>query len=66
MGVSGQRHAPAELYPKGKDPRYLLDRRLGVPQSRSGHKLEEKFSCVCRGLNTDRPVVHFEDRHYID
>jgi hypothetical protein len=22
-GVSGQRHAPAALYPRGEDPRYL-------------------------------------------
>jgi hypothetical protein len=22
MGVSGQRHAPTALYPRGKDPRY--------------------------------------------
>jgi hypothetical protein len=32
MGVSGQRHAPAALYPE-KDPRYPLDRKLGGPQS---------------------------------
>jgi hypothetical protein len=37
MGVSGQHHAPAALY-----PRYPLYRRLGEPQSRSGHRLEEK------------------------
>jgi hypothetical protein len=37
-GVSGQRHAPAALYPRGKDPWYTLDRRLGGPQSRSGHR----------------------------
>jgi hypothetical protein len=24
MGVSGQRHAPAALFPQGKDPRYPL------------------------------------------
>jgi hypothetical protein len=29
MGVSSQRHAPAALYPRGKDPRYPLDTRLG-------------------------------------
>jgi hypothetical protein len=30
-GVSGQRHAPAALYPRGKrPPRYPLDRRLGI------------------------------------
>jgi len=28
-GVSGQRHAPAALYSKGKDRRYPLDRKLG-------------------------------------
>jgi hypothetical protein len=38
MGVSGQRHAPAE----GKGPRYPLYRRLGGPQSRSGQRLQEK------------------------
>jgi hypothetical protein len=36
--VSGQRHAPAALYPRGKDLRYPLYRRLGGPQSRSGHR----------------------------
>jgi hypothetical protein len=36
-GVSGQRHAIAVIYPLGKDPRYSLYRRLGGPQSRSGH-----------------------------
>jgi len=30
MGVSGQRHAPAALYHRGKDRRYPLDRRLGA------------------------------------
>jgi hypothetical protein len=29
MGVSGQRHAPAALYPLEKDARYPSDRRLG-------------------------------------
>jgi hypothetical protein len=37
-GLSGQRHAPAALYPRGNDPRYPLYRRLGGPQSRSGHR----------------------------
>jgi hypothetical protein len=37
-GVSGQCHAPAALYPRVKDPRYPLYRRLGGPQSRSGHR----------------------------
>jgi hypothetical protein len=35
LEVSGQLHAPAAL-PPGKSSRYLLYRRLGGPQSRSG------------------------------
>jgi hypothetical protein len=35
---------PRPLYPQGKGPRYPLDRRLGGPQSRSGHGDEEKNS----------------------
>jgi hypothetical protein len=42
MEVSGQFHAPAAL-PPGKDPWYLLDRRLGGPQSRSGRGGEGKI-----------------------
>jgi len=34
MGVSGQQHAPAALYPQGK-ARYPFYRRLGGPQGRS-------------------------------
>jgi hypothetical protein len=36
MEVSDQLHAPAAL-PLGKSPRCPLDRRLGAPQSWSGH-----------------------------
>jgi hypothetical protein len=41
MEVSGQIHASAALTP-WKEPRYPLDKRLGGPQSRSGHYGEEK------------------------
>jgi hypothetical protein len=34
---------PLPLYPRGKSPRYPLDRRLGGPQSRSGRRGEEKI-----------------------
>jgi hypothetical protein len=34
---------PRPLYPRGKNPRYPLDRRLGGPQSRSGRFGEEKI-----------------------
>jgi hypothetical protein len=43
MQVSGQLHSPAALSP-GKEPRYLLDRRLSGPQNRSGLGGEEKNS----------------------
>jgi hypothetical protein len=43
MEMSGQLHAPAALS-QGKSPWYLLDRRLGGPQSRSGRGGEEKNS----------------------
>jgi hypothetical protein len=35
---------PRLLYPQGKSTWYPLDRRLGGPQSRSGHGDEEKNS----------------------
>jgi hypothetical protein len=35
---------PRPLYSQGKSPWYPLDRRLGGPQSRSGHRVEEKNS----------------------
>jgi hypothetical protein len=38
IGVSGQRHDPAALYPRGNNPRYPLDRRQGGSQTRSGHR----------------------------
>jgi hypothetical protein len=56
MGVSGQRHAPAALYPRRKDPRYPLVKRLGGPQSRSGRWGKKK--------NLDRPIVQPVVRHY--
>jgi hypothetical protein len=43
MKVSGQLHAPAASPPE-KVFRYTLDRRLSVPQSRSGRGGEEALS----------------------
>jgi hypothetical protein len=42
MGVVS--FAPQPLYPRGKSPWYLLHKRLGGPQSRSGRGGEEKNS----------------------
>jgi hypothetical protein len=38
------------LYLQGKSPWYPLDRRLGVPQSHSGHGGEEKNSQPLLGI----------------
>jgi hypothetical protein len=64
MGVSGQHHAPAALYPRGKDPRYPLYRRLGGPQSRSGHRGYRKILSPLPGSNPDRTAVQPVARHY--
>jgi hypothetical protein len=50
MEVSGPLHALL-LYPPRKSPWYRLDRRLGGPQSQSGHSSEEKNSHPCQDLN---------------
>jgi hypothetical protein len=58
MGVSGQHHAPAVLYPRGKDPRYPLYRRLGGPQTQ---RLEEK-SFAPAGDRT--PIARSSKTHF--
>jgi hypothetical protein len=55
MGVSGQRHATAALYPRGKDPRYPMYRRLGGPQSRSGHRGSRKNLLPPPGIEPRSP-----------
>jgi hypothetical protein len=55
-GVSGQRHAPAALYLRGKDIRYPLNRSLGGSQIWSGHRGKRKILCICQGSNPGRPV----------
>jgi hypothetical protein len=61
MGVSGQRHAPAALYPRRKDPRYPLDRRLGGPQSRSGRRDEKKNPLPQSGIEPQSVVTSFKE-----
>jgi hypothetical protein len=50
MGEIGQRHVPAAFCPRGKDPQYPLDRRLGGPQSRSGHRGSRKNHLPLPGI----------------
>jgi len=59
MEVSGQLH-DWPLYPQGKSPCYPLDRRLGGPQSQSGHGGEEKYSQPLPGLKPliIQPIAH--------
>jgi hypothetical protein len=59
MGVSGQHHALAALY-----PRYPLYRRLGGPRAGLDTEVRGKILCPCRGSNPDRPVVQPVVRHY--
>jgi hypothetical protein len=50
------------LYPQGKSPWYPLDRRLGGPQSRSGHSGEEKNSQSLSGL--EPPIIQTVAQRY--
>jgi hypothetical protein len=64
MGVSGQRHAPAALYPRGKDPGThwiggWVGLRVGLDAG-----ARRKILCPCRGSNLDRPIVQPVVRHY--
>jgi hypothetical protein len=61
MGVRGQRHAPAALYPRGKDPRYPLAGWAPEPVWTQDRR---KIPCPCRRSNPDRPVVQPVVRHY--
>jgi hypothetical protein len=54
---------PGRDLPPAKRPRYPLYSRLGGPQSRSGHRLEEKSS-VPAGDRT--PIFQSVARHYTD
>jgi hypothetical protein len=56
MGVSGQRHAPAALYPRGKDPRYHWIGGWVGPRVGLDAGARRKILCPCRGSNPDRPA----------
>jgi hypothetical protein len=64
MGVGGQRHAPAVLYPRGKDPRYYWTKGwVGAPEPVWTQGLEEKsFAPVGDRTPIGQSVV----RHYTD
>jgi hypothetical protein len=62
MEASGQFHSPAALS-RGKEPRYLSDKRLGEPHSRSGHDGEEKNSQPLPGLEPP-PIIQLVVQRY--
>jgi hypothetical protein len=65
MGVSGQHHAPAALYARGKDPAVPIGQEAGWgPEPVWTQRLEEKSFAPERGSNADRPVVQPVVRHY--
>jgi hypothetical protein len=64
LGVFGQLHASTDLPPEKQPPLYPLDRGLGGPQSRSGHRGAEKNSATPPGNLT--PAVQAVARYYTD
>jgi hypothetical protein len=67
MGVCGQRHTPAVLYPRGKNPQYPLYRRHGGPQSRSGHKGYRRNPLPLPGIKPRSPScpVHSQTLYWL-
>jgi hypothetical protein len=45
-------------------PRFQLNRRLGMPQSRFGRGGEEKYFCSCLESNPEFPDVQPEPSHH--
>jgi hypothetical protein len=65
--VSGQRHAPATIYPRGKEHPVPTGQEAGwAPEPVWTQSLEKKSSCLCYGSKLDRPVVQSVARHYTD
>jgi hypothetical protein len=63
MGVSGQRHAPAALYPRGKTPGTHWIGGWGGPRAGLDAGARRKI-CPRRGSNLDRPIDQPVVRHY--
>jgi hypothetical protein len=54
--VSGQHHAPAALYPRGKSPRTHCTGDWVGPRAGLDTEVTGKILCLCRGSNPGRPV----------
>jgi hypothetical protein len=64
MGVSGQRHAPAALYPRERTPGTHWTGGWVGPRAGLDTEDRGKILCPCRESNLDRPVVQPVVRHY--
>jgi hypothetical protein len=66
-GVSGEHHATAVLYPRVKDSRYPLYRRLGGPQRGSGHRGYRKNPLLLPGIIPQSPgrPVHSQTLYWL-
>jgi hypothetical protein len=66
MGVSGQHHAPAALYPGERTPGTHWTGGWVGPKAGLDTEDRGKILRPCRGSNPDRPVVQPVVRHYTD
>jgi hypothetical protein len=58
-GVNGQRHASATFYPRRKDLRYPLDRKLGGPRAGLDTEARGKILSPLLGINMSETLVIF-------
>jgi hypothetical protein len=56
MGVSGQHHAPAALYPEERTPGTHWTGGWVGPRAGLDTDARRKILCLCRGSNPGRPV----------
>jgi hypothetical protein len=67
MVVSGQRHAPAAFYPRGKHPPVpIVQEFRWAPEPVWTQSIDEKPVRLCRGSNSDRPVAQSVVRQHTD
>jgi hypothetical protein len=67
MGMSGQSHDTAAIYPPGKVPPVPIVQEAGwAAEPVWTQRLEEEYICLCRESNLNRPVVQPVARHYTD
>jgi hypothetical protein len=60
-GVSGQRHSSAAFYPRRKDLRHPLDRKLGGPRADLDTEARGKILSPLLGINMSETSVNFHE-----